>query len=397
MYLHIDCNAYFASCEVATRPGLAGRPLVVANGNENGGGVILALTPEAKALGLKRGIPLFKVRSLLRLNDVVVCPADHKKYRRISRQIMDTVQQQGIVLDFVQYSVDEFFGRLPVEEPATVTHYVRLVMDIITSTTGIPVSCGCSQTYTLAKVATHYAKHYSGYHGVCVLTPDKRNKALAMLPVADVWGIGRKHLQKLAGMGIANAKQFADCDEHTVDTLFSLTGLRTWRELNGTPCINLNRPATQRSIMQSRTFARMTDKREDLEQAIRTFADACASNLRSQQSVCRSVTVFLSTNRHRDDLGQYRNSTSVKLPSPTAFTPSIIKAALAALNTIYREGFLYKQAGVVLTDITDEKGVQLDLFNERDDERHRKLMQVADELNRKFGGNNINFGHTDPN
>ena len=114
-------------------------------------------------------------------------------------------------------------------------------------------------------------------------------------------------------------------------------------------------------------------------------------------AICRSVTVFLSTNRHRDDLGQYRNSTSVKLPSPTAFTPSIIKAALAALNTIYREGFLYKQAGVVLTDITDEKGVQLDLFNEPDDERHRKLMKVADELNRKFGGNNINFGHTDPN
>ena len=391
MYLHIDCNAYFASCEVATRPGLAGRPLVVANGNENGGGVILALTPEAKALGLKRGIPLFKVRSLLRLNDVVVCPADHKKYRRISRQIMDTVQQQGIVLDFVQYSVDEFFGRLPVEEPATVTHYVRLVMDLITSTTGIPVSCGCSQTYTLAKVATHYAKHYSGYHGVCVLTPDKRNKALAMLPVADVWGIGRKHLQKLASMGIANAKQFADCDEHTVGSLFSLTGLRTWRELNGTPCINLNRPATQRSIMQSRTFARMTDKREDLEQAIRTFADACASNLRSQQSVCRSVTVFLSTNRHRDDLQQYRNSGTVKLPSPTADTPTIIKAALAALSQLYREGFLYKQAGVVLTDISQSQGMQLDLFNEPADQRHRKLMQIADQLNKRFGDNTVFF------
>ena len=126
------------------------------------------------------------------------------------------------MLDFVQYSVDEFFGRLPVEEPTEVTHYVHLVMDLITSTTGIPVSCGCSQTYTLAKVATHYAKHYSGYHGVCVLTPDKRNKALTMLPVADVWGIGRKHRQKLAGMGIANAKQFADCDERTIDSLFSL-------------------------------------------------------------------------------------------------------------------------------------------------------------------------------
>lgn len=396
MYLHIDCNAYFASCEVATRPGLAGRPLVVANGNETGGGVILALTPEAKALGLKRGIPLFKVRSLLRLNDVVVCPADHKKYHRISRQIMDTVQRQGIVLDFVQYSVDEFFGRLPVEDPDEVAHYVHLVMDLITSTSGIPVSCGCSQTYTLAKVATHYAKHYSGYHGVCVLTPEKRHKALTMLPVADVWGIGRKHLQKLAGMGITTAQQFADCDERTVDSLFSLTGLHTWRELNGTPCINLNRPTTQRSIMQSRTFAHMTQKKEDLEQAVRTFADTCASHLRSQHSVCHAVTVFLSTNRHRDDLDQYRNSTTVKLPSPTAFTPSIIKAALSALNIIYREGFLYKQAGVVLTDITDEKGMQLDLFNERDDERHRKLMQVADELNRKFGGNNINFGPSNP-
>ena len=222
MFLHIDCNSYFASCEVATRPGLEGKPVVVANDNEAGGGIILALTAEAKALGLKRGIPLFKVRNLLKLNHVVICPPDHKKYRRISKQIMSAVQEQAIVLDFVQYSVDEFFGSLPVEEPDEVRHYVSRVKEMITSTTGIPVSCGCSQSYTLAKVATHYAKHYKGYHGICVLTPENRRKALSMLDIADVWGIGRKNQKKLIERGIRTAQDFVDCDEKMVESLFTV-------------------------------------------------------------------------------------------------------------------------------------------------------------------------------
>ena len=392
MFLHIDCNSYFASCEVATREGLAGKPVVVANDNKAGGGVILALTAEAKALGLKRGIPLFKVRNLIRLNHVVVCPVDQKKYRRISRQIMEAVQRQAIVLDFVQYSVDEFFGSLPVEEPDEVRHYARMVKEMITNTTGIPVSCGCSQSYTLAKVATHYAKKYKGYEGICVLTPESREKALSMLDIADVWGIGRKHRKKLQERGILTAQQFADCDEKLVESFFSITGVRTWHELKGIPCIDLTRPEHQRSIMQSRTFVYMTDRYDDLEQYIRTFATTCAAHLREQHGVCRSVTVFLATNRHRDDLAQYRNSGSMKLPSPTADTPTLIKAALAALKGLYREGFMYKQAGVILTDISEEQGMQLDLFTEPEDERRRKLMQVADALNRRFGDDTVSLG-----
>ena len=392
MFLHIDCNSYFASCEVATRPGLEGKPIVVANDNEAGGGVILALTPEAKALGLKRGIPLFKVRSLLRLNNVVICPVDHKKYRRISRQIMDAVKQQDIVLDFVQYSVDEFFGSLPIEEPDEVRQYVRQVMEMITSTTRIPVSCGCSQSYTLAKVATHYAKHYKGYHGICVLTPENRRKALSMLDIADVWGIGRKNQKKLIGLGIRTAQDFADCDEHVVQNLFSVTGVRTWQELRGIPCIDLNRPERQRSIMQSRTFAHMTDNIEDLRQSVRAFASSCALKLREQHSVCRTVQVFLSTNRHRDDLAQYRNSAATHLPSLSSDTPTLTKAALAALDEVYRNGFLYKQAGVILHDISNEEGMQLDLFSAPEDERRRRLMQVADTLNKKFGDDTITLG-----
>ena len=394
MFLHIDCNSYFASCEVATRPGLEGKPVVVANDNEAGGGIILALTAEAKALGLKRGIPLFKVRNLLKLNHVVICPPDHKKYRRISKQIMSAVQEQAIVLDFVQYSVDEFFGSLPVEEPDEVRHYVSRVKEMITSTTGIPVSCGCSQSYTLAKVATHYAKHYKGYHGICVLTPENRRKALSMLDIADVWGIGRKNQKKLIERGIRTAQDFVDCDEKMVESLFTVAGIRTWRELQGIPSIDLHRPAQQRSIMQSRTFTYMTDKLDDLEQYVRTFATSCAAHLRQQHGVCRMVTVFLSTNRHRDDLAQYRNSGSVKLPSPTADTPTIIKAALAALQQLYRQGFLYKQAGVILNDISEEQGMQLDLFTEPEDARRRKLMQVADALNQKFGSDTVSFGTT---
>lgn len=391
MFLHIDCNTFFASCEVATRPELAGKPVVVANDNENGGGIILALTPEAKALGLKRGNPLFQVRNLIRLNGVVVCPADHKKYRRISQQIMEAVKRQEIVLDFVQYSVDEFFGMLPLEDPDEVRRYAQKVKDLITQETGIPVSCGCSQSYTLAKAATHFAKRYKGYDGICVLTPEKRRKALEKLDIADVWGIGRQHRKRMAEMGIQTALQLADCDPRALGKIFSVTGMNTWRELNGTPCIDLHRPAQQRSIMQSRTFAYMTDKREALEQEVRKFAASCALKLREQQSVCRSVTVFLSTNRHRDDLGQYRNSGSVRLPSPTSDTPAISRAATAALDALFKEGFLYKQAGVILGDISDAQGMQLDLFSEPDDERHRKLMEVADKINKKFGDNTIKF------
>ena len=392
MFLHIDCNAYFASCEVATRPGLAGKPMVVANETENGGGVILALTAEAKALGLKRGIPLFQVRNLIKMNNVIICPVDHKKYRRISHQIMENVQRQEIVQDFVQYSVDEFFGTLPTDDPDELRLYATQVKEMIADTTSIPVSCGLSQSYTLAKVATHYAKHYKGYNGVCVLMPENRQKALSMLDIADIWGIGRQSRAKLYILGIRTAQQLVESDEKLLMKIFSVSGLNTWRELRGIPCIDLHRPAKQRSIMQSRTFVYMTDDIKTLEQDIRTYAASCAAKLREQKSVCRTVQVFLSTNRHREDLAQYRNSIGVHLPSPTADTPTIVKAAVSALHGLYKEGFLYKQAGVILTNITEEEGMQLDLFSEPEDQRHRKLMQITDAINKKFGDDTINFG-----
>ena len=394
MYIHIDCNSYFASCEVATRPGLEGKPVVVASDPGNGGGIILALTAEAKALGLKRGIPLFKVRDRLEANRVEVCTADHKKYRRISRQIMDEVLRQDIVQDFVQYSVDEFFGTLPIEEPAEVRHYAQLVRSLIAERTGIPTGCGCSQSYTLAKVATHYAKRYAGYRGVCVLTPDKRERALGLLAVADVWGIGRKHRARLEAAGVQTALDFARLPRGRVEEMLGTAGLHTWLELGGTPAVRLENRDRKKSIMQSRTFPEMITDFGPLATAVHHFAAVCAESLRKQQSLCNNITVFINTNRFRNDLAQYANQASARLPHPTADTPLLMQAAEGLLRGIYRPGYRYKRAGVVLGGIVNDEGHQLDLFTVEADERRRRLMQVADSINGRFGDGSIIFGES---
>ena len=391
MFLHIDCNTFFASCEVATDPSLKGRPVVVANDNEVGGGVILALTPEAKALGLKRGIPLFKVRQQLERDHVVICPADHRKYSRISHQIMETVKKQDLVVDFIQYSVDEFFGVLPLDNPQELEHYARLVKDNITTTTGIPVGCGCSTTYTLAKTATRFAKDYKAFNGVCILPPEKREKALAQVKVADIWGVGRQLRTKLIRMDIETALDWTLRDEEEMRKAFSTPAFRTYRELKGIPSITLQNKERQKSIMQSHTFGRMISTPDTLRSHLMRFAERCCITLRKQESLCSMVNIFLSTNPYREDLPQFSDSQGLRLPSPTSDTSVVMKAVGDLFEKVYRPGMSYKQAGVVLGGITAREGSQLDLFSEPADARRRRLMAAADSINRKYGSNTIHF------
>lgn len=392
MYVHIDCNSYFASCEIATNPELEGKPVVVANDDGNGTGVILALNAEAKALDLKRGIPLFKVRDKLKADGVVICKADHHKYRSISDSIMQNVLEQGIVQDFIQYSVDEFFGTLPVDEPSEVRRYISMVKDLIWESNHIPVGCGCSQTYTLAKVATHFAKHYRGYRGICVLTPDKRERALSLLKVGDVWGVGRQNRRNLEAAGMVTALDLANADEALVGRLLNTAGQRTWHELRGTPAVSLRNHDRQKSIMQSHSFPVMIASREALATELRTFASRCAATMRRQQSLCAMVTVFVNTNRYRDDLPQYHNGVTARLPRPTADTTEILHTVSHLLDQIFREGYHYKRAGVILGGIIPDEGHQLDMFTVEADERRRRLMAVADGINNRFGRNSVVFG-----
>ncbi len=394
MYIHLDCNNFFVSCELLSRPELRGTPVVVANDNGNNGGIILALNQEAKAVGLKRGNPLFQVTQLIEQQHVTVIDVHHQLYHDISRQIMDHVRQTEMVLDFVQYSVDEFFGMMPDDDPTRLRGYLQQLKNLILDMTGIPVSCGAGTSYTLAKTATWFAKHYPAYEGICVMPADRREQALAKVPIENVWGIGRRSIKKLTQEGIRTALDYTQKSEAWVHRLFNVTGVRTWKELRGEPAITLASHERQKSIMYSRTFAHMTDSKSVLLRELSNYATAATRRLREQGSLCGAVTVFLATNRHRTDLAQYNTDDTLKLTTPTDDTRAIMQAVSILLERIYQPRYQYKQAGVILTQLQSNSGMQLDLFapqQAEDRTRQKRLMQAIDSINERFGKNQIHF------
>ncbi len=394
MYVHLDCNNFFVSCELVSRPELKGTPVVVANNNDNNGGIILALNQEAKAAGLKRGNPIFQVKELIDRRHVTVIDVHHNLYHEISHHIMDVVKQTEMVLNFVQYSVDEFFGEMPDDDPVRLRHYLQQLKDLILQETAIPVSCGAGETYTLAKTATHFAKHYAGYRGICVMTHDKREKALSILPIEQVWGIGRRRVKDIQQKGIHTALDFARREEVWVHRLYGVTAARTWKELNGQPALTLASHEKQKSIMYSRTFAHMTASREVLKRELSNYATAAARRLRNQKAICHTVSVFLATNRHRDDLPQYSNDATLRLQTATDDSAQLINAVEHLLDRLYREGYYYKQAGVILGQLQHSAGIQLDMFvsNQAEDaSRQKRLMHAIDQINNKFGTNQIHY------
>ena len=394
MYIHLDCNNFFVSCELVSRPELRGTAVVVANDNGNNGGIILALNQEAKAVGLKRGNPLFQVNQLIAQQHVTVIDVHHQLYHDISHRIMEEVKQTEMVLDFVQYSVDEFFGTMPDDDPVSLREYLLQLKNLIMEKTGIPVSCGAGLSYTLAKTATWFAKHYPAYEGICVMPADKREQALAKLPIADVWGIGRRSIKKMEEEGIKTALDFTRKNEAWVRKLFNVTGERTWKELRGEPAITLTSHERQKSIMYSRTFAHMTDSQMVLRRELSNYATAAARRLREQHSLCGAVTIFLATNRHRTDLAQYNAEETLKMTTPTDDTRAVLKAVVNLLERIYLPNYQYKQAGVILSQLQDNSSTQLDLFapqQVQDIMRQKRLMQAIDRLNERFGKNQVHF------
>lgn len=415
MVVHIDCNSYFASCEIADRPHLNDSPVVVASSNENNGGIILALNGVAKKLGLKRGNPMFQVaanqqpmagesRGLTFTfhGATIYCfEVDHKKYHQISERIMQLVQEQDIVLNFVQYSVDEFFGEIPVENPDEMRHYVGMVKDLIEKETHIPVSCGCSLTYTLAKVATHYAKRYDGYQGICVLPAEKRRKALAQFPIEDVWGIGRKVYPKLQKMGYVSALAFADKRYDELAKAFNVTLLHTWQELNGVRAVHLEKRSSKQSIAHSRTLAHTSHDYKYLMSLLSSYVSIVAREMREQKSRCKQLTVFINTNRHREDLPQYENSITVQLPDYEDVTSELVRHAERAFKQIWRSGYEFKRLGVQLEkliscqELASEKSLFEELEADPKKEKQRRLQHAVDAINQLFEGEVVRLGSYD--
>ena len=383
MWALADCNSFFASVEKVFHPGLKGRPVCVLSSND---GVIVALTPEAKALGLRRGDPLFKVQGLVNRCGVQVFSGNIMLYAAMSRRV------QGIMRKWIaacqSYSIDEMFLDLSgYESHFDMEGYLRDMVRTIRLWTDIPVSIGIAPTRTLAKIGSRFAKQYPGYRSVCTIdNEEKRRKALALSCLADVWGIGRRSCDKLMRLGVRTPLEFADKPAEWVQKHFAKPGILTWKELNGYSCISTEEMLQSQSITTSRSFGNMISSPELLKASVATFAASCANKLRAQGSVAGCITVFVRSNRFRDDLDQYFNASSFKFPVSTADTIEITKAAMHLVDELWREGIQYKKSGVILSGISSGSGVQQMLFDTIDKRAERlELSRTMDNLNHRYG------------
>ncbi len=379
----VDCNSFFCSVEKVFHPGLNGKPVCVLSSND---GCIVALTPESKALGLRRGDPIFKVRSIVEANHVTVFSTNMQLYAAMSKRVTSILRKSVQHVEI--YSIDESFCYLDgYEERYNLEEYMREVAGRIRLYTDIPVSVGIAPTKTLAKMGSKFAKKYKGYRGVCMIDNDyKRRKALELFDLADVWGIGKNTLNKLNYYGVSTPLEFADKSKSWVKARFHKPGYQTWLELNGIPCIDTSEILRNQHICTSRSFGEMVGDLNYLKASIATFAGSCSNKLRGQNSVAGAVTVFLCSNRFRDDLNQYSNTATQTLLTPTSDTQEITHAALEALKRIYRPGILYKKSGVIVGDISDTSAVQRDLFDTISNRSERReLMKAIDKLNQLYG------------
>lgn len=373
----IDCNNFFVSCERVFRPDLTGKPVVVLSNND---GCAVAISEEAKSLGITRGMPFFKFKNMAERNGVVAFSGNHRLYKDMSARVMATLQSMAEEIEV--YSIDEAFIAIPpaVDDCAA---FGRLIAKTVRRDTGIPVSLGLAYTKTLAKIAARFAKKYPGYHGACLIdTPEKATVAMSLTAVNDVWGIGRRHSRKLNDSGIKTALQFAELPEDTVMRWFGVTGLRTWRELRGTPCIERENSEIHQSVTSSRSFAKELYEFDELRETISAFSENVGLRLRKQRGCAVSLSVFLGTNRFHEDKPQYFNSSKATLPEATDDSLIIAKAAIEALRAVFRRGFGYKKAGLTITEIISAEQKQQSLFVDHGNmEKRAKLMRTIDALN----------------
>ena len=383
MYSLVDCNSFFCSVEKVFHPGLEGKPVCVLSSND---GCIVALTPEAKACGLHRGDPIFKVEDIVKHYGVQVFSTNMQLYAAMSRRITSILRRS--IHHVENYSIDESFLDLNgYEKNFNLVELMQGIKDRIKLWTDIPVSIGIAPSKTLAKMGSKFAKQYKGYKGVCMIdTEEKRRKALELFDLSDVWGIGRRTFENLNYYGIHTPLEFADKSESWVTSHFHKPGYQTWLELNGIPCIDTSEVLRNKNICTSRSFAEMVSDLPSLKASIAHFAASCANKLRGQGSACKSVTAFVGSNRFREDLPQYGNAASTTFVTATSDTLEITNAALRCLESIYVPGIMYKRSGVMVGDIVPSNPLQLDLFDTNKKRKERNnLMRVLDRINQRYG------------
>lgn len=386
MYGLADCNNFFVSCEQAFNPGLYGKPVIVLTNND---GCVVSRSNEAKALGIRMGQPYFQLREFIDRHHVVVFSSNFALYGDMSQRVQQTLQQMVPATEI--YSIDESFLDLRGIDGDMLDALGHRIAGTVRRNTGIPISVGIAPTKTLAKIACKLCKQYPKLKGSCFLhRPQDIEKVLRRVPIEDVWGIGRKSTERLKRLHIDTAYDFTQISTDTVRELMHVVGLKTWQELNGIPCIEFeefNRDKQQIAI--TRSFCRELTRIDDLQQQIALFTSMAAEKLRSQHSVCRSLYVFLATNRHRPDKPQQFANRLISLAADTDSTFELAGLATRVVRELASPPFEYKRAGVVLSDICPKTCRQTALFASTDDARQDRIMAIMDAINRREGSSTV--------
>ena len=376
----IDCNAFYVSCERVFNPKLNNRPVVALSNND---GCIISRSKEAKALGIKMGVPLFKVKDIVEKEKVVVFSSNYTLYADMSRRVMNIISSSSPYTEI--YSIDEAFVELS-SLPIVYESYAHQLRQTILQHTGIPVSIGIASTKTLAKVANHKAKKDDSLNGVCSLVNyNNIDQILELTEVGDVWGVGRRLSKKLINHGIHNAKLLKNCSDSWIRKMMSVNGLKTITELRGVSCIPLEEYSmTRKSCCTTRSFGKLLTNLEDIEQAVTTFARRAAERIRSESLAASCVSVFVRTNPFDKKSAYYSNGASRTLSHPTHDSITIIETSLLLTKRIFKNNYQYKKAGVLLSGLCDESEIQETLF-EKNYNQNSDLMSAVDAINYRYG------------
>ena len=389
----VDCNNFYASCEKLFDPTLRVTPLVVLSNND---GCVVARSAEAKALGIPMGAPWFQIREEAERRGVVAYSSNYALYADISNRVVQVLS--GFSPNVEVYSIDESFLRLDgfagVERDLAA--YGQRIRQRVADWLGLAVCVGIGPTKTLSKLANHCAKkNLAGIDGVCDFTTTSET-ALAQLfstiEVGEVWGVGRKIARRLEEMGIHTVEQLRTADADLSRRRFSVVLERTIRELRGLSCLELEEVAPDKQqIMSSRSFSRLLTERADLEEAVASYMASAAEKLRRQGCLAGAVQVHIRTNVFKADVPQYQQAVTLPLSAPTDDTRVLTRWAFRILKRIYRPGYAYHKAGIMLLDLVPLGQRQPSLFETEDGNRLRALMQVLDEINGRYGRRTLQF------
>ena len=381
----VDCNSFYVSCERLFNPKIRKKPVVVLSNND---GCIVSRSNEAKALGIKMGEPYFKAKDIIVKNNVHVFSSNYSLYGDLSRRVMRTLKRFNSEIEV--YSIDEAFidlSNFPDNEVENVAQEIRAM---VLQWTGIPASIGIAKTKTLSKVANHIAKKKES--GVTSLIGiENIDPILEKVEINDVWGVGKQLTKFYHENGIYNAKQLKNMSNTWIKKSSNVSSSRTAMELRGIPCIDLEKTVSKRkSCVVSRSFGQRVEKFQELKEAIANYCLNASEKIRSESLIAKSITVFIRTSPFQSKFGHYSNSKTIDFPIATNNSIEIVKTALSALETIFKNGYRYQKAGVLLTGLSNDDGKK-NLFSSEKDEKINSLMKSIDSTNYRYGRSAISL------